>query len=122
MPQDFKQLRIWQESFSFADDIYKLTASFPKEERYGLTQQLRRAAVSIGANISEGCGKRTNKDFASFLYNSMGSIKECEHLLLFAKRQNFIGLTDFNTLNEKLNIIGKQLTNFIKTLKPEQEE
>ena len=70
MPSDFKELNVWRESIDFAQDMYRLTASFPKEEIYALTSQLRRAAVSISANIAEGCGRRTSADFGNFLHMS----------------------------------------------------
>ena len=84
MPQDHTQLEVYNRAYAFALDIYKATTGFPKEEIFGITSQLRRAASSIGANISEGCGRKTDKDFANFLHISMGSIKECEHFLKLA--------------------------------------
>ncbi|MBI4146763.1 four helix bundle protein [Candidatus Woesearchaeota archaeon] len=67
MPSDFKELIVWKQSILFAKKVYFISRSFPKDERYGLTSQLRRASVSISCNIAEGCGRRTSKDFASFI-------------------------------------------------------
>ncbi|MBI5066478.1 four helix bundle protein [Candidatus Woesearchaeota archaeon] len=116
MPQNFKDLQIWKLSFDFASQVYKVTFKFPKDEMYGMTSQLRRAALSISNNIAEGCGRRTNADFCQFLYNSMGSVKECENLLLFAKEQNYLTAEEFANLMNKTDEIGKKLTNFIKAV------
>jgi four helix bundle protein len=65
--QDFKNLKVWQKSHELTLEIYKVTASFPKEELFGLTSQIRRASSSISANIAEGCGRQSDADFARFL-------------------------------------------------------
>jgi len=70
--RDFRKLKIWERSHEFTLNIYKLTKSFPKEELYGITSQLRRAAASIPTNIAEGCGKQTEKDFARFISIAAG--------------------------------------------------
>jgi len=79
-----------------------------------LTSQLRRAAVSIFSNISEGCGRRTSKDFVGFLYNAMGSIREVEGQLMFSERQGYIEGEKLGELVEELDRIGKMLMSFIK--------
>ncbi len=71
---NFKELKIWQRSMSLAEEVYKITVDFPKEERYGLTSQLKSCAVSVPSNISEGAGRGTNKQFKYFLEISMGSM------------------------------------------------
>ncbi len=114
MPQDFKQLVVWKESFDFAKDIYKISANFPKEEIYGVTSQLRRAAISISSNIAEGCGRRTNKDFASFLYNALGSCKECVNLLLLSKEFDYVNISDHDRVSNQLEKISKQLSSLIR--------
>lgn len=117
MPQsDFKELKVWREAFELAKEIYLITTKFPKDEMYGMTSQIRRATVSISNNIAEGCGRNTSKDFISFLYNSMGSCKEVENLLMLAKELKYIGVDDFNLLNDKVDHIGKMLTQFIKSV------
>lgn len=116
MTQDFKKLEVWKLAHQFTLDIYRLTSSFPKEERYGMTQQIRRAASSIGANIAEGAGRKSNKDFARALYFSFGSIKELEHFLLLAKDLNYIDICNFNAFNQQLESIGKMLNKFIQCL------
>jgi four helix bundle protein len=114
MVQDFKNLEVWKKSHDFTLAIYKVTNSFPVAEQYALVSQLRRASSSIGANISEGCGKRTQKDFASFLYNSLGSVKECENHLLLSKDLGYIKEQEFAELILQAEQIGKMLNALIK--------
>ena len=84
--KDFKDLIIWQKGMLIAEKCYQLTKSFPKEELYGMVQQVRRASVSIPANIAEGYGRRTKGDYARFLNISQGSINELQtHLILCQK-------------------------------------
>ena len=82
--KDFRQLKVWEKAHHLALEVYKTTATFPKEEIYGLTSQLRRASVSIPTNIAEGCGRNTNADFARFLQIAMGSASETEYELILA--------------------------------------
>ena len=82
--RDFRNLRVWQEAHHFTVSVYKLTREFPREELFGLTSQLRRAATSIGANIAEGAGRNSLKEFARFLDIAAGSASECEYLLILA--------------------------------------
>lgn len=80
--QSFKDLKVWQKSHQFVLDVYKMSENFPKKEVYGLTSQLRRAAVSIAANIAEGFRKRTDKDKARYYNISQGSLEECHYYLI----------------------------------------
>lgn len=114
MMQDFKNLQIWKMAFDLNKEMYNITVKFPKEEAYGLTSQLRRASVSISSNIAEGCGRRTDRDFISFLYNAMGSLKEVENLILIAKDLGYLSQSDFIKLDEDLDKLGRTLFNFIR--------
>jgi len=116
MPQDFKQLKVWQKSHEFTLAIYKITTNFPISEQYALVSQLRRASASIGANISEGCGRRTQKDFGSFLYNALGSSKECENHLLLSKDLGYLKEQDFIDLIKQAEEIGKMLNSLINQI------
>ena len=116
MTQDFKKLEIWKLAHQFTLDIYRLTSQFPKDERFGMIQQLRRASSSIGANIAEGAGRNSNKDFVRTLYFSFGSIKEVESFLMLAKDLNYIDVCNFNAFNDKIQIIGKMINKFIQVL------
>lgn len=116
MTQDFKKLEVWKLAHQLTLDIYRLTATFPKSELYAMTQQFRRAAYSISANIAEGAGRNSNKDFVRTLYFSFGSIKELESFLLLAKDLNYIDVCNFNAFNQRLETIGKMLNKFIQCL------
>jgi S23 ribosomal protein. len=102
--QNYKDLKVWEKAHSFTLSVYEKTQSFPKEELYSLTNQLKRASSSIPANIAEGCGKNSNKDFAHFLNIALGSANEAEYFLLLSKdlkyltEENYLNL--FNIINE----------------------
>lgn len=110
---NFENLNVYQDSLTFIDKIYDLTKSFPKDELFGLTNQLRRAAVSIGLNIAEG-SSRTKKDFCHFLNLSRGSCYECVAILTIAKNRKYISLEDFNICYEHCNRISRMI-NGLKT-------
>lgn len=114
--RDYKKLKVWQDSYSFGIAIYKATKQFPKEETYGLTSQLRRAAISIASNIAEGSRRSTDKDFRSFLYIAYGSSAEIEVQLLFSKELGYISEESCNELLIKLNILMRMLNSFISKL------
>ena len=97
---DYKKLNVWQFSRALASKVYMKTKDFPKEERYGLTNQIRRCVISIPANIAEGCGRRSNKDTLRFLYISRGSIYELETHLFISLDLDLIGQDVFEDLNE----------------------
>ena len=83
-------LDVWKFSMDFVENIYKLSANFPKEEMYGLTSQIRRAAVSIPSNIAEGASRQSRKEFVQFLYISLGSLSEVETQLMLSERLQFV--------------------------------
>ncbi len=109
---NFKKLNVWKKAVDLVEKIYDITDRFPKTEIYGLTSQLRRSTVSISANIAEGCGRRTSKDFVQFLHNAMGSVKEVESELLVAKRLGY--LKDANELFAELEEIGKMINGLMR--------
>jgi len=111
--QNFKDLLLWEHSHEFVLDIYRATKSFPKEETFGVTSQLRRAAVSIPCNIAEGCGRYTAKDFANFLQIALGSTNETDYLLLLARDLGYIPSNDFIKLQEAINKIRAMNINLI---------
>ena len=87
----YRDLAVWRRSIDFAEAIYKVTADFPRDERYGLISQLRRASVSVPSNIAEGYGRNSPKSFQHFLQISMGSLKEIETQLTLSQRFGFLG-------------------------------
>lgn len=96
-----------------------IATKFPKEERYEMTSQLLRASLSIPLNIVEGCGRYTDKDFAHFLDNSLGSINEVDYCCFAASELNYISLEEYNNINKLVNEVRAMLISFIKFLRPE---
>ncbi|WP_315820272.1 four helix bundle protein [Paraflavitalea speifideaquila] len=115
--RNFKDLKIWQKGFDIAVLTFKLTSTFPKEEKFGLCSQVTRAAVSIPSNIAEGSSRNSGKDYSRFVEISLGSSFELETQLLIAKAANF---GDSNLTNELLQQIDeeqKMLMSFLSKLK-----
>ncbi|MFA5044996.1 MAG: four helix bundle protein [Paludibacter sp.] len=109
---NFKKLSIWIKSVDFVTEIYKVTNTFPSNERFGLVSQLQRAAVSVPTNISEGSAKSSNKDFARFLEISLGSTFELETELLVSLNLSYIEQGQYNLLQEKLAELQKMIIGF----------
>ncbi len=107
-----KELDAWKRSIDFVVQIYKLTKEFPSGEFYGLSNQLRRASVSIASNIAEGSGRNSSKEFVHFLHLSLGSLSEVETQLIIGRKLNYFQDLDFY-LNQ-LVTIRKPLTGLIK--------
>jgi four helix bundle protein len=97
--------------------VYNKTLSFPKEEIYGLTSQVRRAVISIPGNIAEGCGRNSEAEMARFFQIAMGSASELEYYLILAYDLGFLSNPDYNELNQELLEVKKMLNAFIKRLK-----
>lgn len=110
--RDFKKLNIWQRGLEFSLQIYEATASFPSEERFGLTSQIRRAATSIPINIAEGAGRVSKKDFAHFLHIAEGSANEVECELIIAKGLHYLPPNVCETLIDEVNEIKKMIVVF----------
>lgn len=110
----FRDLIIWQKGLDIAKEIYEITKSFPKEEIFGLTSQIRRSAVSISSNIAEGRGRSSKKDFVNFLYIAQGSLFEVETQLILAKE---IYKVDLKDLPKMIEDEQKMLSGIIKKLK-----
>lgn len=113
----FKELGIWKKSRLFCSEIYSITSSFPNDEKFGLTNQLRRASVSIPSNIAEGSSRNSNKDFSRFLEIAIGSCYEIETQLLIASDLKFIDLEKLQSLTNDLDEIIKMISKFRSTLK-----
>jgi four helix bundle protein len=90
MSASFKDLRVWQEAMKFAVEIYRATAQFPRHELYGLSNQLRRAAVSVPSNIAEGKGHRSDREFGNFLPHARGSLLEAQKQLMIAEQLQYL--------------------------------
>ena len=111
--QNFKDLLIWQEAHQLTLKIYESSKGFPKEETFGITSQLRRAAVSIPCNIAEGCGRYTPKDFANFLQIALGSTNETDYLTLLAKDLKYLSEDQYSDVQERLNKVRAMNINLI---------
>jgi len=107
----FKDLEVWKKSRLFCSEIYSITSKFPETEKFGLTNQLRRAAVSIPSNIAEGSSRHSNKDFIRFLQMTLGSAYEVETQLLIAYDLKFINQKELDSLLKNLESIIKMTLN-----------
>lgn len=103
--QNYKDLKVWEKSHQFTLKIYDITKVFPKEEIYSLTNQIRRSASSIPANIAEGCGKNSKSEFAHFLNIALGSANESEYFLILSKDLIYVNQEDFEKLFPLINQI-----------------
>lgn len=108
------KLEAWIKAIQLVTDVYKSSEEFPKEERYGLTSQIRRAAVSIPANLAEGAGRRSSREFAHFLSNSQGSASELETELIIANRLGYLDEATFAKLLAQLERIGRLITGLVR--------
>jgi four helix bundle protein len=115
--KDFNDLEVWKKANSFAIRIYTITKGFPKDERFGLTDQIRRAASSIGANIAEGFGRFHTKDKIRFFYNSRGSISECMNHLYLAKGLNYLNEDVTDELLGEMDQVKMMLKGLIRSLR-----
>jgi len=116
--KDFKELRVWAKAHELTLLVYKLTRSFPRDEIYGLTSQVRRSAVSIGANVAEGCGRRSDGEMARFLQIARGSASETEYHLLLAKDLGFLPEAEFRTAEQKVVEVQRMLTSLVQKAQP----
>ncbi len=112
-----KDLDVWKRSIKFVTEIYKITDRFPNTEKYGLTNQLKRASVSISSNISEGASRNHRKEFIQFLYISLSSTSEIETQLIISKNLGFLNDKTEVFLLSELGIIAKMIQGLIKSLK-----
>jgi four helix bundle protein len=114
--EDFKDLKVWTKAHHLTLAVYRHTRTFPKQEMYGLTSQLRRAAASIGANIAEGCGRRSDAEMKRFLQIARGSANEVEYHLLLARDLQFIAVGDFKELEQRVLEIQRMMASLVQTL------
>lgn len=110
-----RELKVWQESILLAEMIYQSTVKFPPSERFGMVVQMRRAAVSVPANIAEGAARSSSKEFANFLSISRGSLAELETLIELAARLGFIA--DRSSVMERCSLCGRMLSALIATIR-----
>ena len=117
-----KDLLVWQKAHKLVLCVYQATRSFPKEEQYNLTSQIRRAATSSPTNIAEGCGKFTQSDFARYLQNAQGSAQEVEYLSLLSYELGYIKEKEYESLNSQVNEVKAMLISLIKKVRKDEEQ
>jgi four helix bundle protein len=115
--KSYKELDVWKKGIEIVDGVYKMTGKFPKEERYGLANQMQRAAVSIASNIAEGFARQHTKEYQQFCYIALGSCAELETQLIIAQRRNYVSSEAFSELEDYLDHESRMLMNLIKSLR-----
>ena len=116
MLKNYKELKVWQRSYQLCIDVYKITKSFPQEEKYGLTSQMRRSALSVPSNIAEGYGRKKTPEYVQALYIAHGSHCELETQILLSGDLNYIAKEDLNKLQGTVSEVERMLKALIKSL------
>ncbi len=118
--KDFHELKVWQKAHQLTLAVYQTTATFPREELYGLTSQLRRCSASIAANLAEGCGRNGDAEFARFCSIAMGSASELEYHLLLAKDLKLVKPNDYAELSKRAIELKRMLAGLLQKLKADR--
>lgn len=119
MPQNYRDLIVWQRAMDLVEAVYSVTASFPPEERFGLTAQVRRAVVSVPSNIAEGQGRRSRNEFIHFLSVAHGSLREVETQLLIAQRLRYVNAPETDDALALSDEVGRLLSGLTRSLERE---
>jgi len=115
--KDFRELQVWQKAHQLTLRVYEVSATFPRDELYGLTTQLRRSSSSIAANLAEGCGRSGDAELARFCSIAMGSASELEYHLLLARDLTLLDEADYSVLAGQTTEVKRMLAGLIRTLK-----
>ncbi|HEX6227317.1 MAG TPA: four helix bundle protein [Chryseolinea sp.] len=118
--RDYRKLVVWEKAHRLVLSIYEVTKAFPREEQYGLTGQIRRAAASAPTNIAEGCGRHTQLDFAKHLQQAFGSIQEVQYLSFLSVELKYVDRTIYNSLDKDINEVKAMLISLIKKVRSKQ--
>ncbi len=118
--RDFRKLKVWEKAHELSLTIYRATSNFPEQELFGLTSQLRRAAVSIPANIAEGCGRSGEPELARFLRIALGSASELEYHIILSTDLCYLSKSAGHDLNKKVTDVKRMLTSLIQKLTAER--
>ena len=114
--RDYKDLEVWQRAISLCKPVYTVTASFPKDERFGLTSQIRKATVSVSANIAEGWGRGTRQDYCRFVRIARGSAAEVESELMAARELGFVKPDQLSDIFDEITAIRRMLQALVRSL------
>ncbi len=120
--RDFRSLKVWQKAHTLTLALYEATATFPQMHRFELTSQIRRAGLSIPANIAEGCGRSGKAEFAHFLNVAMGSASELQYHLLLARDLELLNSQNYQTLEQQVTETKRMLTALIQRLNAESQK
>jgi len=112
-----KDLDVWRKAIDLSVETYRISESFPREEIYGLTSQMRRASVSIASNIAEGAARRTDKDFIHFLHMALGSASELDTQMEIVKRLKLVKMKELDDLQYQVNEISRMLQGLMKSVR-----
>ena len=119
--RNYRDLQVWGKAHNLTLELYRISRQFPREEIYGITSQLRRAAVSIGANLAEGCGRRTSSELARFVRIATGSASELDYHLLLSRDLGFMSVDEFANASAALTEVRKMLTSFLSSVEEQIE-
>jgi len=119
--RDYKELDVWRKSVQLTTDLYEPTSGFPDTERFGLASQIRRAATSVAANIAEGWGRGSRKEFIQFLTIARGSLTELETHLIIARNLRMLTPEQFASVSKSIEDIGKMLNRLIAVLRTRKD-
>src|SRR5215831_12377590 len=120
--RNYRELQVWNKAHHLTLELYRVSRAFPREETYGVTNQLRRAAVSIAANLAEGCGRRTSAELARFVGIAMGSASELDYHLLLSRDLGIMNDDDFQQNARALTEVRKMLTSFLSKVEEQIAE
>lgn len=115
--RNFRDIQVWHKAHDLTLKVYKVTKSFPREETYGLTSQMRRASYSIPTNIAEGCGRDSNIELGRFFTIAMGSASELEYTLLLSRDLGYVKGKDYEDLNAAVTEIKRMLATYLKKIR-----
>jgi four helix bundle protein len=119
--RDFRELKVWQKAHQVALEVYRHSKTFPADERFGLTVHLRKSAISVPSNITEGCGRSGDKELARFLSIAAGSASELEYQLLLAHDLGYLSQDNHSQLTNQVAEVRRMLFRFMQTLNAERQ-
>lgn len=118
--RNFRELKVWEKAHHLTLGVYRASQSFPRDETYGLTSQIRRSSVSVPANIAEGCGRNGDAELTRFLQIAMGSASELDYHLMLARDLNLLNGSDYAQLASEVGEVKRMLTSFVQKLKADR--